>query len=199
MLTRQDIGSSAPCYGLIKATAVNQDGRSAGLTAPNGLAQQAMHRRALELGGDLKPSDVAVIETHGTGTALGDPIEVGAIKAVYGNDCDREDPLVLGVVELVDDRVVRLAADEEHVVRDLLGDAAGGGGHAAAAAAVGGVVVNSVVQSVHTAARRRSGAVVTGGGLFLLTLLKVAVVGAFQGYNSEENRALMMWGVYIPV
>lgn len=99
VLTRQDLDATAPCYGLVKAVAVNQDGRSAGLTAPNGLAQQSMHKRALELAGDLKPSDVSVIETHGTGTSLGDPIEVGAIKAVYGNDDGRESPLVLGAVK----------------------------------------------------------------------------------------------------
>ena len=91
--------SEHPCYGMIRACAVNQDGRSAGLTAPNGLAQQAMHKRALELAGNLKPSDVSVIETHGTGTALGDPIEVSAINAVYGNDSEREIPLVLGAVK----------------------------------------------------------------------------------------------------
>ena len=55
-----------------------------------------MLRRSLAEAG-LSPSDVDVIETHGTGTALGDPIEVGALRAVYGGE--RDAPLVLGAVK----------------------------------------------------------------------------------------------------
>jgi acyl transferase domain-containing protein len=90
-----------PCYGLIRASVVNQDGRSARLTAPNGLAQQAMHTRALKLVSSvgISRSDVRMIETHGTGTALGDPIEIGALNAVYGNDHNRKHDLVLGAVK----------------------------------------------------------------------------------------------------
>jgi acyl transferase domain-containing protein/acyl carrier protein len=97
-----DAASAAlPCYGIIRSCVVNQDGRSARLTAPNGLAQQAMHRRALELAtsAGISRSDVRMIETHGTGTSLGDPIEVGALKAVYGNDENRKHDLVLGAVK----------------------------------------------------------------------------------------------------
>ena len=66
----------------IKGTAVNQDGRSSSLTAPNGPSQQAVIRRALEWRSTL-PQQVGVLEMHGTGTALGDPIEVGAACAVF--------------------------------------------------------------------------------------------------------------------
>src|SRR6202163_879610 len=66
---------------LIRGSAVNQDGRSNGLTAPNGLAQQAVIRRALE-DADVTPDQVSYLEAHGTGTALGDLIEVRAIAAV---------------------------------------------------------------------------------------------------------------------
>ncbi|HEY9088384.1 MAG TPA: type I polyketide synthase [Anaerolineaceae bacterium] len=79
-------------YALIRGTAVNQDGRSTVLTAPNGLAQQAVIRKAIE-NAHVHPADVGYIEAHGTGTSLGDPIEVDALTAVYGqpraagNDC----------------------------------------------------------------------------------------------------------------
>ncbi|HEY0603182.1 MAG TPA: beta-ketoacyl synthase N-terminal-like domain-containing protein [Herpetosiphonaceae bacterium] len=64
----------------IKGSAVNQDGRSNGLTAPSGLAQQAVIRQALENAG-VDPAQVSYIEAHGSGTALGDPIEINALKA----------------------------------------------------------------------------------------------------------------------
>jgi acyl transferase domain-containing protein len=66
---------------LIAGTAVNQDGRSSSLTAPNGPSQQAVIKGALLTSGVSK-SDLRVLELHGTGTALGDPIEVGAALAV---------------------------------------------------------------------------------------------------------------------
>ena len=55
-----------------------QDGRSSGLTAPNGPSQSALVRAALA-SGDLAPAAVAAVSVHGTGTPLGDPIEVGAL------------------------------------------------------------------------------------------------------------------------
>ncbi len=66
---------------VIRGTAVNQDGRSNGLTAPNGPAQQAVLRGALR-DAHLVPSAISYIEAHGTGTALGDPIEVNSLKGV---------------------------------------------------------------------------------------------------------------------
>lgn len=61
---------------------VNQDGRSASLTAPNGPSQQACIRASLR-DARLDPDDVSLVENHGTGTALGDPIEQGSINAVF--------------------------------------------------------------------------------------------------------------------
>lgn len=67
--------------GLIRGSAVNQDGRSTVLTAPNGQAQEAMLREALE-NAAVPPEKIGFVETHGTGTALGDPIEVEALVNV---------------------------------------------------------------------------------------------------------------------
>src|SRR5205823_2301213 len=80
---------------VIRGSAVNQDGASNGLTAPSGPAQQRVIRSALANAG-LAPSDVDVVEGHGTGTALGDPIEANALLVTYGKDRDPEQPLWLG-------------------------------------------------------------------------------------------------------
>ena len=65
----------------IRGSAVNQDGRSSSLTAPNGPAQQGVMRAALPTG-DVSAVCIGILEMHGTGTPLGDPIEVGAAMAV---------------------------------------------------------------------------------------------------------------------
>eukprot|EP00933_Yihiella_yeosuensis_P004744 TRINITY_DN10914_c2_g1_i1.p1 TRINITY_DN10914_c2_g1~~TRINITY_DN10914_c2_g1_i1.p1 ORF type:complete len:674 (+),score=124.99 TRINITY_DN10914_c2_g1_i1:23-2023(+) len=69
---------------------VNQDGRSATLTAPNGMAQQACIRNSMREAG-VTASQITIGECHGTGTALGDPIEVGALRGVME---PRETPLL---------------------------------------------------------------------------------------------------------
>jgi len=68
---------------VIRGSAVNQDGRSQGLTAPNMLAQQALLRQALA-NAKVDPSALGYIEAHGTGTPLGDPIEIEALVDVLG-------------------------------------------------------------------------------------------------------------------
>ena len=65
---------------LIRGTAVNHDGRSSGLTAPNGPAQELVISQALTNGG-IDPALISYVETHGTGTPLGDPMDPTEISA----------------------------------------------------------------------------------------------------------------------
>lgn len=80
---------------LIRASAVNHDGASNGMTAPNGPAQTAVIEAALAAG-RLQPGDVDFVEAHGTATPLGDPIEIRALAAAYGK---RGSPLLVGAVK----------------------------------------------------------------------------------------------------
>ncbi len=83
---------------LIKGSAVNQDGPSGGLTVPSGPSQEAVIREALRRGA-VDPSQVNFIEAHGTGTPLGDPIEVGALQGVFGNHRSSISPLWMASVK----------------------------------------------------------------------------------------------------
>ena len=79
----------------IKGSAVNHDGASGGLTVPNGPAQERLIREALESAG-AEPAQIGYIEAHGTGTALGDPIEMGALAKVFASECTSDAPLIVG-------------------------------------------------------------------------------------------------------
>ncbi|MEV0493744.1 type I polyketide synthase [Streptomyces atratus] len=80
----------------VRGGAVNQDGRSSGITAPNGAAQREVYRAALAASG-LEARQVGLVETHGTGTRLGDPIEAESLADVYGRP--EGDPVYLGAVK----------------------------------------------------------------------------------------------------
>jgi len=84
--------------GLIRGSAVNQDGPSSGLSVPNGLAQASVMQNAMENAG-VKSSDIDYIEAHGTGTSLGDPIEVEAIASVHRDRTLQQKPLLIGSVK----------------------------------------------------------------------------------------------------
>lgn len=83
---------------VIRGTAVNHDGRTTVMTAPNGLAQESVIRAALK-NAVVDPGDVSFVETHGTGTSLGDPIEVEALRSIYGNETSHARRCVLGAVK----------------------------------------------------------------------------------------------------
>lgn len=92
--------TGAESQAVITATAVNQDGRSSSLTAPNGPSQQALIASCLSQAG-VGPAGVGYTAVHGTGTPLGDPIEVGALAgALGGKPAERVTPLTLGSVKV---------------------------------------------------------------------------------------------------
>ncbi|MEU4117480.1 type I polyketide synthase [Kitasatospora sp. NPDC028055] len=112
-----------PVLAVVAGSAVNSDGASNGLSAPNGLAQQRVIQDALADAG-LAPRQVDAVEAHGTGTALGDPIEANALLATYGQDRAGQRPLWLGSLK-------------SNI------------GHAQAAAGIGGVI--KMVQAIRHA------------------------------------------------
>jgi acyl transferase domain-containing protein/thioesterase domain-containing protein/acyl carrier protein len=83
---------------VIRSSAVSQNGRSSGLTVPNGPGQQAAIRTALETA-RVDPAEVAYVEAHGTGTPLGDPIEVEALAAEYGKRRTAANPVLIGSIK----------------------------------------------------------------------------------------------------
>ncbi|HEY2646487.1 MAG TPA: type I polyketide synthase, partial [Candidatus Acidoferrales bacterium] len=85
-------------YAVVRGTAVNQDGRTNVLTAPNGLAQQEVIRAALQ-NAQVQPANISYVETHGTGTSLGDPIEVEALAEVLGSNALTTIPCALGAAK----------------------------------------------------------------------------------------------------
>ena len=90
--------SGKPMVAAWVSTVVNQDGRSASMTAPNGPSQRCLVEEAVRNAG-LAASDVRVVETHGTGTALGDPIEVGALRSALRPSSFSAFPVLLGALK----------------------------------------------------------------------------------------------------
>ena len=91
-----DIGSSA--VAVLRGSAVGQDGRSSSLTAPNGPSQQQAIREALATA-LMEPGEMTSLQLHGTGTPLGDPIELGAAQAVLMQGVQRQGPLQIGAAK----------------------------------------------------------------------------------------------------
>ena len=85
-------------WAVIRATALNQDGASPGLTVPSGPAQEGVIEAALERAG-IAPADVDYVEAHGTGTEVGDPVEANATGAAYRRGRPADRPLLIGSVK----------------------------------------------------------------------------------------------------
>ena len=85
-------------WGVIRGSALNQDGASTGLTVPNGEAQQRVIEDALSSAG-ISPLQVDYVEAHGTGTPVGDPIELAAAAAAYCRERSADQPLLIGSVK----------------------------------------------------------------------------------------------------
>jgi acyl transferase domain-containing protein/acyl-CoA synthetase (AMP-forming)/AMP-acid ligase II/acyl carrier protein len=83
---------------VVRGSAVNQDGRTAGIAAPNASAQQAVIHEALAHAG-VVPGDLTYLEAHGTGTSIGDPIELEAVKSVLGKAEAGAPPCLIGSVK----------------------------------------------------------------------------------------------------
>jgi acyl transferase domain-containing protein/acyl carrier protein len=87
-----------PIVAVIRETSINHDGRASSLSAPNVLSQQALLSKSLKNAG-IKAEQIGYIETHGTGTALGDPIEFQALKEIFGHSRENGYTCVLGSVK----------------------------------------------------------------------------------------------------
>nr|A0A348HAX6.1 RecName: Full=Highly reducing polyketide synthase phiA; Short=HR-PKS phiA; AltName: Full=Phomoidride biosynthesis cluster protein A [fungal sp. ATCC 74256]BBG28498.1 putative polyketide synthase [fungal sp. ATCC 74256] len=83
---------------VIRGTGSNQDGKTPGITMPNGLAQEALIRHVYDRSG-LDPLDTSYVECHGTGTQAGDTTETGALSRVFSPGRDEDDPLTIGSVK----------------------------------------------------------------------------------------------------
>ena len=83
---------------LIRGSAVNQDGRSNSFTAPNGLAQQAVIRRALA-NANVQPAEISYVDAHAVGTSIGDAVEFEALKAVLSSGREPERSCWIGSVK----------------------------------------------------------------------------------------------------
>ncbi|MEA2273705.1 MAG: hypothetical protein QOI98_2413 [Solirubrobacteraceae bacterium] len=85
-----------PIYAVIEGGAVNSDGRSNGITAPNRWSQQQVVAKAYERAG-VRPDEISFVEAHGTGTILGDMIEVKALGEIHG--VERQTPCAIGSIK----------------------------------------------------------------------------------------------------
>ena len=82
----QAIQDGDPIRAIIRGSSVNSDGRTQGMITPSPTAQEALMRRAYALAGITNLSQTAVVECHGTGTAVGDPLEAEAVAKCFGEN-----------------------------------------------------------------------------------------------------------------
>ncbi|KAI0382393.1 hypothetical protein F5Y04DRAFT_45601 [Hypomontagnella monticulosa] len=93
------IATGSPIRAMIRGTAINANGRTGGITRPSAAGQEAVIREAYRNAGNLPFSDTNYFECHGTGTYVGDPIEVAAVGRVFAPERSSEDPMLVGSVK----------------------------------------------------------------------------------------------------
>jgi len=87
-----------PIRALVRGTAFNANGKTGGISHPSPEGQEAVIRQAYKAAGHLNPDSTGYFECHGTGTPVGDPIEVSAIGNVFSCGRSLEQPLLIGSV-----------------------------------------------------------------------------------------------------
>jgi acyl transferase domain-containing protein len=93
------VDDESPIRSVIRGTAVNANGRTGGITRPSAAGQEAVIRKAYENAGNLKLSDTTYFEMHGTGTPVGDPIEVSAVGNCFSSTAEVDRKLYVGSVK----------------------------------------------------------------------------------------------------
>lgn len=92
------VAAGDPIRAVIRATALNQDGKTTTITTPSQEAQQELIQRCYEQAG-IDPEETGYVEAHGTGTSVGDPIEIGAIAEALRGRARANNPLLVGSVK----------------------------------------------------------------------------------------------------
>lgn len=115
---KQAIADRDQIYAVIKGSGVNQDGKSNGIMAPNALSQTALERDIYDKYG-INPEEIGYIETHGTGTILGDPIEVTALIDTFKHYTNKESYCALGSVK-TNIGHAQLAAGAASIIKSVL-------------------------------------------------------------------------------
>jgi polyketide synthase PksN len=87
-----------PIYGVILGSGVNQDGKTNGITAPSMNSQAELEREVYGKYG-IDPASITYVECHGTGTRLGDPIELGALAVSFAEKTERKNYCAVGSVK----------------------------------------------------------------------------------------------------
>lgn len=100
VLMRLDKALKKGChvYGLIKGIGMNQDGRTNGITAPSGKAQASLEKEVYSKN-NITPSSISYVECHGTGTKLGDPIEISGLEEAYATCTNKDARCPIGSVK----------------------------------------------------------------------------------------------------
>ena len=97
-LLKNAISDNDNIYAIIKGSSINQDGSTLGITAPNHIAQEEVIINAWKKA-NIDPETISYIEAHGTGTKLGDPIEIQGIKNAFEKSTDKKQFCAIGSVK----------------------------------------------------------------------------------------------------